>query len=453
MDDIKEESYVMFLPSEVLENIFNFLDGRSFCNAREVCKTWNEIIKGLQVKKNLWRQFCVKEISKSILEEIVWFKNISCCDIEWKSVYKKWFQSKLILTSPFYKRKICAFLPNPITCIAVSGSWILTGHSNGMLCTWNLHKVNLHKSFVCHLRIINDMALVDLLNLGSYYGAENFPWAHHHVITISKDQYIHVTSLLEPPPFVADPDAHQSPHGDDLKQVRVFGDTFAISCRDNTVSLWKMEILKEPYFHLSIALVQKIIGPEDILLSIGLWHSEVQCVSYAGKLRALSANRSDWVEKKYFKESYSDSRCENIVSVTVALLYRSKTVIMLTADGKLVVSVSENNNRHYYPMRHLRTSVVSVALHGTILALGGENGKLFLYHINSEEELIQLNLSNPALTLSLSEASIISIYISFQDDSPVIAASTTNLVYVIKWYKPSSNQVKTRQIIQWFEPD
>lgn len=114
----------------------------------------------------------------------------------------------------------------------------------------------------------------------------------------------------------------------------------------------------------------------------------------------------------------------------------------------MIISVNEEQNRHYFMMEILRTVIVSMAFYGRILTLGGENGKLFLYHVSSEEELIKLNFSQPDLTLSLSEASIIFTDISYQDDCPVVAAATTDFVYIIKWYLSSScHQVlKKRQI-------
>lgn len=103
-------------------------------------------------------------------------------------------------------------------------------------------------------------------------------------------------------------------------------------------------------------------------------------------------------------------------------------------------------------MKALKTEVVSIAFYGTILALGGENGKLFLYYLFSEEELISLDLSKPNSTLSLSEASIISIDITYQYDSPVIAASTNDSIHIVKWYKSSAihQKVKKRELSHLF---
>lgn len=109
------------------------------------------------------------------------------------------------------------------------------------------------------------------------------------------------------------------------------------------------------------------------------------------------------------------------------------------------MSVDKDCCKHYYLMKTLKTDVVSIAFYGTILALGGENGRLFLYYIFSEEQLISVDLSKPNSTLQLSEASIISIDISYQDDSPVIAASTNDSIHIVKWYKLSMSHQRVRR--------
>lgn len=126
-----------------------------------------------------------------------------------------------------------------------------------------------------------------------------------------------------------------------------------------------------------------------------------------------------------------------------------------SADGRIILSVDKDCCKHYYLMKTLKTEVVSVAFYGTILALGGENGRLFLYYLFSEEQLISLDLSKPNATLKLSEASIISIDITYQDDTPVIAASTNDSIHIVKWYKLSMSHQRVRRrelshLFPWF---
>ncbi|XP_035220382.1 uncharacterized protein LOC118193410 isoform X2 [Stegodyphus dumicola] len=296
------------------------------------------------------------------------------------------------------------------------------------------------------------MALVDLLNLGSYYGSEELPWAHHHIITVSKDYYIQVKSLLEPI-TISNSNEMLNFHSDVLCGVRVYGNQFAVSCRDNTFTIWNMHLEYKPYFHLDVSLVRSITGPRDIFFNFGFWRNEVYCVSRKGGLNVYSKDKEEWIEKKHFMILYSNECLESVVSVTAVFLFRNQIIIMLTADGKMVVYVNEQMVRHHYLMKYLHTVLVTVALSGTILALGGENGKLFLYHIPDDDHLGSLQLSNPAFALQLSDASIIAIDILHDNDSPVIVAATNESIYVIKWYNihKSHQEVKRRDVSHLFK--
>ena len=75
----------------------------------------------MQKKKSYWKNFCFKEIPINVLEEILDFKSKIWDDIEWMVIYRKWFTSRMIIKSPYWKKKIHSFDKNPITCIRLSG--------------------------------------------------------------------------------------------------------------------------------------------------------------------------------------------------------------------------------------------------------------------------------------------------------------------------------------------
>ncbi|KFM67567.1 hypothetical protein X975_18517, partial [Stegodyphus mimosarum] len=96
---------LIHIPAEILEHIFGFLDGQSFCRIKLVCKHWYETGKRMQVKNSLWKQFCIKEVPEHILEDILSFKSVLLTDkiIDWCTIYKKWFHGKMIVASPYWK--------------------------------------------------------------------------------------------------------------------------------------------------------------------------------------------------------------------------------------------------------------------------------------------------------------------------------------------------------------
>lgn len=85
-------------------------------------------------------------------------------------------------------------------------------------------------------------------------------------------------------------------------------------------------------------------------------------------------------------------------------------------------------------MKTLRTLIVSVVLNGTTLALGGENGRLYVFYVPTSKSLLDLDFSHPAFVFTLSEASIVSLDILYDYDSPVILASTTETLFIVKWF-------------------
>ncbi|XP_054714962.1 uncharacterized protein LOC129224522 [Uloborus diversus] len=432
------------VPAEILEHIFTFLDGHSFCNVKFVCKNWYAVGKAMQTKNWLWKHFCCKEIPPILLEELISFKVVPLTEsiIDWMAVYKKWWSGKMIKLPSKSPKSWQAFYYDPITVIKSSGSYVLTGHNSGVMCVWNIHNGDLLHRVQYHLKRITDMALVDLLNLGSY-GLESLSWAHHHIITTSNDFLIQVRSLLEPLSCTSCTVLNY--HSDIVTSIRVFGDKFAVCSRDNTITLYEMKVEKP--FRLKVSLITAIIGPADILLTLGFWHDQVKCITHSGRLKTFSSSTEIWSEKKYLKTSFCENGSENIVSVSMAFMFHNEIIMLLTADGKLVISVDEHC-KHYNLMRNLKTVLVTLLLQGTTLALGGENGKLFLFHVPDYTSLKELDLSKPDAAIYLSEASIISIDISYKLNSLLITAATTESIYTIEWNRDSNfhKEVKMRSL-------
>ncbi|KAG8189256.1 hypothetical protein JTE90_013784 [Oedothorax gibbosus] len=341
----------------------------------------------------------MKEIPKDVIEEMLSNKEIPFQNriIDWKSFYKKWYRGKFMKRNKVSIESVQAFCANPVTCMKASGCFILTGHSNG-----------------------------------EYYGSETLPFSHHHVISISKDSCIKIKCLLEPIVCV-ERDKVLNKHGDVLSSVKVFGNCFAVSCRDNTVTLWGLQIAKHMEHYLQVTLLKTIIGPQDNLLSSGFWNNKVYCVTHAGKLRVYEASINEWPEETSFKKCLASVR-EKRPNITAYYLFRDKIILMCSASGKLIVSIDDDNYKAYNLMETLRTLIVSVILQGTTLALGGENGRLYVFYVPTSRSLLDLDFSHPTFVFTLSEASIVSLDILYDYDSPVILASTTETLYIVKWF-------------------
>ncbi|GFQ81172.1 f-box domain-containing protein [Trichonephila clavata] len=424
------------VPAEILEIIFANLDGTSFCRAKQVCKLWCAVVHKLQNSKKIWRKFCIQDIPDGVIEELVSYKTIPYknLNVDWLDIYKQWHFGKVIKPRHLSKVfEVQAFCSNPITCIATSGSWVVTGHNNGVAYVWSISDDDgIEQKSDLHLKAITDIALVDLLNLGTYYGLRTLPWSHHHMITVSKDGCIRISFLLDSIGR-SEYDLTLHKHSDVINSVRIFGKQFAACSRDNTVTLWDLDVLRSPYLHLKATLLHIIIGPAEYIADIGFWNNKLYCITLSGKISICDLRKEDWIEKSNVK-SICFKDIEKRPCITRYHTFRDEVVIMFTASAKMVVYLDENCYKIYHLMPTLQTLIVSIKLKGTILALGGENGKLYIFYVPVTESLLGLDLTQPAFHCMLSEASIVFVDVIYSCTYPMVVAATTEKLYFISWH-------------------
>ncbi|GFT21964.1 f-box domain-containing protein, partial [Nephila pilipes] len=426
---------VQQVPAEILEIIFANLDGTSFCRAKQVCKSWGVVVDKLRCDRKIWKKFCIQDIPDGVIEELVSYKSIPFknLNVDWLAVYKQWHLGKVVKSSHVSVSEVKAFCSNPITCIATSGSWVVTGHNNGVVHLWSISGSDSEQKSDLHLRAITDIALVDLLNLGTYYGLYALPWYHHHMITVSKDACIRISFLLDSiGNSEYDLTLHQ--HGDAINSVRIFGKQFAACSRDNTVTLWDLDVFRSPYLHLKATLLRTIIGPAEFIADIGFWYNKLYCITLSGKINICDLNKEEWLEKSKVK-SICLTGIEKRPSIIKYHALRNEVVVMLTASGKLVVYLDETHYKIYHLMSTLQTLVVSIKLKGTVLVLGGENGKVYVFYVPVTESLLELDLTKPTFQCILSEASIVYVDVIFNYTNIMVVASTTEALYFITWFR------------------
>lgn len=430
---------VQQVPAEILEIIFENLDGTSFFRAKQVCKSWWAIVHKLRNNKKMWKKFCIQDIPDGVIEELVSYKTIPFknLNVDWLDIYKQWHLGKGVKYGHFSITEVQAFCSNPVTCIATSGSWVVTGHNNGVIYVWPIIGNESEEKYDLHLKAITDIALVDLLNLGAYYGLRTLPWCHHHMITVSKDACIRISFLLDSIGN-SEYDLTLHKHGDVINSVRVFGKQFAACSRDNTVTLWDLDVFRTPYIHLKATLLHTIIGPAEFIADIGFWYNKLYCVTLSGKINIWDLRKEDWIEKCNVK-SICFRDIEKRPCITRYHTFRDEVVIMFTASAKMVVYLDKNRYKIYYLMPTLQTLIVSIKLKGTILALGGENGKLYVFYVPVTESLLQLDLTKPAFQRILSEASIVFVDVIYSYTYPMVVAATTETLYFISWHKYDSH--------------
>lgn len=80
-------------------------------------------------------------------------------------------------------------------------------------------------------------------------------------------------------------------------------------------------------------------------------------------------------------------------------------------------------------------SVTSLALHGSLLALGFSHGRLSLYGVPSPSDLVGLNISQPVWEKLLDDAAIITVGVAFDFTSllPIVVAASAYCIFIIRW--------------------
>lgn len=103
------ESHISDLPSEMMRNIFSYLDGRSLLNCRIVSKSWNSEIDDKLLK---WHQFCQSEMRRSIYVDLLIKHDPNgrgLSDADWRNIYLMWLNPKDIVKDVAFVK----VLPNP----------------------------------------------------------------------------------------------------------------------------------------------------------------------------------------------------------------------------------------------------------------------------------------------------------------------------------------------------
>ncbi|KRT82985.1 F-box domain-containing protein [Oryctes borbonicus] len=127
----------IMLPSETIERILSFCDGRTLYNARHVNQNWRQIVDYLTVKTKIWKYCCYEEISPDQMIEYLERFNVSPADDKFKLIYENWLTWKDITNNVDFDIMLCpADIPR-ITCLAAAGRFIAVGSEDGKVRLYN----------------------------------------------------------------------------------------------------------------------------------------------------------------------------------------------------------------------------------------------------------------------------------------------------------------------------
>lgn len=115
---------ISVLSSEILELIFQNLDGVTFLRIRRVCCFWNQTAWGMERASIFnWKSVCFSEILPDVLIDLCGKVSTTTIllkpDINWKSIFRKWCCAKNVGSWSFIRRRLAT--ESPLTCVAAFG--------------------------------------------------------------------------------------------------------------------------------------------------------------------------------------------------------------------------------------------------------------------------------------------------------------------------------------------
>ncbi|KAI4463279.1 f-box-like domain superfamily [Holotrichia oblita] len=125
------------LPSEAIERILSFCDGKTLYNARHVNHNWSQLVDYLTVKTDIWKYCCYEEIPTDQLIEYLEKFNVSPSSNKYKDIYENWLAWQNVTDNIDFDIMLCpADIPR-ITCLAASGRFIAVGSEDGKVRLYN----------------------------------------------------------------------------------------------------------------------------------------------------------------------------------------------------------------------------------------------------------------------------------------------------------------------------
>ncbi|KAF5285183.1 hypothetical protein FQA39_LY16733 [Lamprigera yunnana] len=153
------------LPVELIEKILYFCDGSTLKVATLVDPLWKDIVNFLSQKTEIWKWCCYEEIPNAELSNYIEkCENIIDAD-KWLNIYGNWSSWKNLQDNVQFEMMLCPIDVPRITCIAVSGTFIVVGSEDGRVKifeeTWGL----LHMARYQAVKVTNITFMYDGLTI------------------------------------------------------------------------------------------------------------------------------------------------------------------------------------------------------------------------------------------------------------------------------------------------
>ncbi|XP_064476963.1 uncharacterized protein LOC135390912 isoform X2 [Ornithodoros turicata] len=347
-------------------------------------------------------------------------------EVQWLHVYKWWYGTASVGLQKHVLKCFDIEGQSNINCVNISGSGIVTGHTDGTVVIRNVYGD--WRAVTEHGAPITSIAFIDVAGRGPYVD-DLATCDHHHVVTSSQDNSIRITSLCHKS------ETTKEYFGTAVLDVKVSADLLAVSLRLNVLILYKIN-LHEGTTGDKVSLTRLWSNSFASMGQVwmGFYSNTIHIMGINNKVRKIDVgSRAESVRGVFFHKSPDCDPFTCPVYPTSVAINRGNIFIMTTASQDLCISV---DGRHFicYEAGLQIGHVTAVALSGALLAVGLSHGVLNLYHVASASRLTQLDLSAPRWTKTLANDALTSVCISHGCyGAPLVVACTLREVFVLRW--------------------
>jgi hypothetical protein len=266
-----------YFPSEVLEVILVCCDAPSLCTCRIVCRKWKDAADFLQAADGYWMKACLRMINRNYLVELLGqahggmgqqqpeekkkiFKRLNervgdnegeasehdnednnlkdqTFDIDklhwvdWKKMFSCWMKAKNVTK---FKADDSKLRLDQVSCLAVSGSYVISGHESGSRNIWDAATNDCVSCPQVHTGQVRVVAPFDLLQEPPYHSSLH----HHALVSGGKDGCLIVSVLLDQycESYRLDQEIKIRQHSQSITNISILGSMMAVLSKENRVS-------------------------------------------------------------------------------------------------------------------------------------------------------------------------------------------------------------------------
>ncbi|GAB1607280.1 uncharacterized protein LOC115213953 [Argonauta hians] len=429
------------IPEEVLRIIFRKLDGSTLFRMGQVCKYWYRIVDELTQDVSIWCSFCLYEISTSTLEQmtgLVDVDNLLECDSRtrdqilsvrlpwqyWREVYIAYCRSRCLRQWHCLRRTVkqSKFRGKP-TCVKFHGNLLLTGHENGSVICWENAGMKHQTCSMLHQHrsAVTALGVLDFSNL------KNGKILAFTVISSSDDRQLLYTT-------------YRSEH----RITRCLSHSTTIT----TISSWGTKLVtgnQDTILHgqwvFTLTSDYNIVRQFHLLghgtsntTSTCLWKNKVASGDDEGNVYIWELIDT---HKRYLLP-WSILKTSGPVQ---QIILCGERLLCLTGKHTLFIFHKEKCCVEKNIFLDLIRTPECISLWGSILAIGVKSGIVYIYHVESDQDWMDIDLAAPVYILHSGQEHVLSLDITDSGLGPSLAFATdNNAIHLAHWLSQHSNR-------------